>query len=42
MGKLQSVGLSEATSETTGKDASPVALSVAFNYSDHSFKTFGC
>lgn len=39
VGKLQSVGLSEATSETTGKDASPVALSVAFNYSDHSFKT---
>lgn len=39
VGQLQSVGLSEATSETKGKDASPVALSVAFNYSDHAFNT---
>ncbi|MBS3998596.1 MAG: leukotoxin LktA family filamentous adhesin, partial [Hydrogenophaga sp.] len=39
VGQLQSVALSEAASETEGKDASKVALSVAFNYANHQVST---
>ena len=39
MGQVQSVALSEATSETKGKDGSKVALSVAVNYADHVITT---
>ncbi len=39
VGQLQSVALSEATSETKGDDASKVALSVAFSYGDHAYTT---
>ncbi|WP_439114113.1 leukotoxin LktA family filamentous adhesin, partial [Hydrogenophaga sp.] len=39
VGQLQSVALSEATSETEGEGASKIGLAVAFNYADHAFTT---
>lgn len=39
VGRLQSVGLSQAVSELEGSGTSPTALSVAFNYADHAFTT---
>jgi hypothetical protein len=39
VGQLQSVALSEATSETEGEDGAKRALSVAVNYADHRITT---